>query len=396
MNSKITALFAVAVMVMITAGFVLVADTAGTDAKVIKDEFTTAIDINKGASHNITLYTDEYQYTSYGYTLTWYVASIQSNDTDQASLDKIQLTDANKLGSRNSEGTYSEMKATIGDLTFNLTEREQYNSNFANVGEYNLNIKVANEATATNVKFFVKCEIKVTLDSVSNQTYDVESLYYLYNFNILTPTKIDFGTKEFTNGINGTVSLTDTESIAVDDYDWFATGLPSGLSMNRNGTISGTPHADAKTYDVSLVGTSKGNELVTIDATIEITINAATTGGIVLRLEGDVSEVSSGIYATERGSYPITLTVSQGSGYSLDVLTVRIVGSDGNVSITDDTQKDSTKFVIASKNEPINGTGLYKIYVTAVVNSDKQTECIDLYVLGDLDSVFAEIIVSGA
>ena len=116
----------------------------------------------------------------------------------------------------------------------------------------------------------------------------------------------------------------------------------------------------------------------------------------MLRLEGDVSEVSSGIYATERGSYPITLTVSQGSGYSLDVLTVRIVNSDGNVSITDDTQKSSTKFNIASESKPINGTGLYKIYVTAVVNSDKQTECIDLYVLGDLDSVFAEIIVSGA
>lgn len=395
MNSKITALFAVAVMV--TAGFVLVADTAGTDAKVIKDEFTTAIDINKGASHNITLYTDEYQYKSYGYTLTWYVGLIPNNNTDQASLDKIALTDDDRLGTRTNDTYISLERVDVGGLTFTLTERNHYNSTIYNVGEYNLNIKATDgKVENSNVKVFVKCEIEVTLNSESSQTYDVESLYYLYNFNIETPSEIDFGTEEFKNGINKSVTLQNKDEITVADYDWFATGLPKGLSMNRNGTISGTPHAEVKDYEVSLVGTSKDNKLVTVDAKITITVGAATTGGIVLRLSGDVSEVSTGIYATELGSHPITLTVSQGSGYSLDVLTVRIVGSNGNVSITDDTQKDSTKFVIASESEPINGTGLYKIYVTAVVNSDKQTECIDLYVLGDLDSVFAEIIVSGA
>lgn len=395
MNSKITALFAVAVMV--TAGFVLVADTAGTDAKVIKDEFTTAIDINKGASHNITLYTDEYQYKSYGYSLTWYVDSIPDNNTDQASLDKITLTDNDRLGTRTND-TYSSLGSVdVDGLTFTLTERNHYNSAISNVGEYNLNVKATDEDVVNpDVKVFVKCEIKVTLNSDPIQTYDVESLYYLYNFNIETPSEINFGTVEFTNGINDSTTLKDTEGITVADYDWFATALPSGLSMNRNGTISGTSHATDGKHVVPLVGTSKNNPLETVDAKITIKINAATTGGIVLRLDGDVSEVSTGIYATERGSYPITLTVSQGSGYSLDVLTVRIVDSDGNVSITDDTQKGSTKFVIASESEPINGTGLYKIYVTAVVNSDKQVECIDLYVLGDLDSVFAEIIVSGA
>ena len=395
MNSKITALFAVAVMV--TAGFVLVADTAGTDAKVIKDEFTTAIDINKGASHNITLYTDEYQYKSYGYTLTWYVGSIPNNNTDQASLDKIALTDDDRLGTRTNDAYTSLERVDVGGLTFTLTERNHYNSTIYNVGEYNLNIEATTgEVASPNVQVFVKCEIEVTLNSESSQTYDVESLYYLYKFNIKTPSEINFGTVEFTNGINNSFTLEDKGGITVANYDWFATALPSGLSMNRNGTISGTSHATDGEHVVPLVGTSKNNPLETVDAKITIKINAATTGGIVLRLEGDVSEVSSGIYATERGSYPITLTVSQGSGYSLDVLTVRIVNSDGNVSITDDTQKSSTKFNIASESKPINGTGLYKIYVTAVVNSDKQTECIDLYVLGDLDSVFAEIIVSGA
>ena len=109
-----------------------------------------------------------------------------------------------------------------------------------------------------------------------------------------------------------------------------------------------------------------------------------------------MSEVLTGIYATELGSYPIELTVSQGLNQPLDVLTVRIVDEDGNISIIDDTSYKNTQFEIASEDSPINGTGLYKIYVTAVVNSHEKTECIDLYVLGDLDSVFAEIIVSGA
>ena len=395
MNSKITAMFAVAVMV--TAGFVLVADTAGTDAKVIKDEFTTAIDINKGASHNITLYTDEYQYTSYGYTLTWYVASITGDDTDQASLDRITLNASDKLGARTNSNYDSDGSVTVGGLTFTLTERNNYNSAIANVGEYNLNVKATNgEISDPIVKVFVKCEIKVTLNSEPTQTYDVESLYYLYNFNIVTPNTIDFGSKQYANGINVSYTLQDTDDIKVGDYEWFATGLPNGLSMSRNGTISGTPHAEVTDHNVSLVGTSKANKLATVDATIKIIITEATPGGIVLKLNGDVSEVLTGIYATELGSYPIELTVSQGLNQPLDVLTVRIVDEDGNISIIDDTSYKNTQFEIASEDSPINGTGLYKIYVTAVVNSHEKTECIDLYVLGDLDSVFAEIIVSGA
>lgn len=386
-----------AVAVMVTAGFVLVADTAGTDAKVIKDEFTTAIDINKGASHNITLYTDEYQYTSYGYTLTWYVASITGDDTDQASLDRITLNASDKLGARTNSNYDSDGSVTVGGLTFTLTERNNYNSAIANVGEYNLNVKATNgEISDPIVKVFVKCEIKVTLNSEPTQTYDVESLYYLYNFNIVTPNTIDFGSKQYANGINVSYTLQDTDDIKVGDYEWFATGLPNGLSMSRNGTISGTPHAEVTDHNVSLVGTSKANKLATVDATIKIIITEATPGGIVLKLNGDVSEVLTGIYATELGSYPIELTVSQGLNQPLDVLTVRIVDEDGNISIIDDTSYKNTQFEIASEDSPINGTGLYKIYVTAVVNSHEKTECIDLYVLGDLDSVFAEIIVSGA
>lgn len=386
-----------AVAVMVTAGFVLVADTAGTDAKVIKDEFTTAIDINKGASHNITLYTDEYQYTSYGYTLTWYVASITGDDTDQASLDRITLNASDKLGARTNSNYDSDGSVTVGGLTFTLTERNNYNSAIANVGEYNLNVKATNgEISDPIVKVFVKCEIKVTLNSEPTQTYDVESLYYLYNFNIVTPNTIDFGSKQYANGINVSYTLQDTDDIKVGDYEWFATGLPNGLSMSRNGTISGTPHAEVTDHNVSLVGTSKANKLATVDATIKIIITEATPGGIVLKLNGDVSEVLTGIYATELGSYPIKLTVSQGLNQPLDVLTVRIVDEDGNISIIDDTSYKNTQFEIASEDSPINGTGLYKIYVTAVVNSHEKTECIDLYVLGDLDSVFAEIIVSGA
>ena len=123
MNSKITALFAVAVMV--TAGFVLVADTAGTDAKVVPNSGTAGtISIKEGVSHNVTLYTDEYQYSNYGYQLTWYIAK-NINYTSQTDLDTIQFEIASKLGDRNFSNAYTSAGSVdIDNVLFTLTERK--------------------------------------------------------------------------------------------------------------------------------------------------------------------------------------------------------------------------------------------------------------------------------
>lgn len=395
MNSKITAMFAVAVMV--TAGFVLVADTAGTDAKVVDNDYN-AITISAGVSHNVTLYTDEYQYKNYGYTLTWYIAANPEAHSDQASLDKMIFTE--KLGTRtypsdDSKSYVAEEGVAISEVTFKMTERQYTSdSDFNNVGEYNLNISATNGASSPGF-IAIKCDVSV--DMPNSEPYKVESLYYLYKITVQVNPTYTLDEMTFKKGINGSTAISDDDSeLNVSDYYWYATGLPAGLSMDLSGNVSGTPHETAQTADrVIVVGTSKTDSTKTVDATLTVIIEEGSTNGIVVRLSGDVQAITDAKeYVTESGTKDVMLTVKSSGPY--DVLTVRIVDKDGNTLIIDGSQDRNTTFSIASEDEPISGTGIYRIYVTAVVDSEKQTEYVDLYVLGNLDSVFAEIIVSGA
>ena len=80
-------------------------------------------------------------------------------------------------------------------------------------------------------------------------------------------------------------------------------------------------------------------------------------------------------------------------GLPYDVLTVRIVNTDGSVLVRDESTNNYVMFDISNY---LKGTGFYQIYVTSVVDSETKTDAVGLYVIGNLDSVFAEIIVSGA
>lgn len=386
---------------MVTAGFVLVADTAGTDAKVVPDSGTAeTISIKEGVSHNVTLYTDEYQYSNYGYQLKWYIAEYTSNDTTQADLDKISFDSENKLGDRNftkADG-YTSGSVTINNVQFTLTERKYTNGgNFKNVGEYNLNI-LAKEDGDYTVKIVIKCEVSVKLSDA--KTYPVDSLYYLYTVNVEPAKTYILKGMTFTEGVNVSEKIVaDPDTLTIDDYDWYATDLPSGLSMNRDGTITGTPHE--KTVlpaEVKVVGTSKSPSKDVVNATLSVTIEDGETSRIVLSITGtDVVTIDADNFAVEANSTEVMLKVGldnlDNGELPYDVLTVRIVNTDGSVLVRDESTKSDVQFDISNY---LKGTGFYQIYVTSVVDSETQTDSVGLYVIGKLDSVFAEIIVSGA
>ena len=284
----------------------------------------------------------------------------------------------------------------IDDVTFKITERKYTNGSLSNVGEYNLNISAKEGAITSPGYVAIKCDVSVKLPN-NGGSYKVESLYYLYQITVQEKPTYTLDEMKFTKGINKSILISDVDSdLNVSDYYWYATGLPAGLSMDLSGNVSGTPHETAQTADsVIVVGTSKTDSTKTVDATLKVIIEEGSTNGIVVRLSGDVQAIiDAKEYVTESGTKDVTLTVKSSGPY--DVLTVRIVDKDGNMHIIDGSQDNLTTFNIASADKPISGTGIYRIYVTAVVDSEKQTEYVDLYVLGNLDSVFAEIIVSGA
>ena len=412
MNKKTAAM--AAIIVMLAAGAVVAVQTIESDAQVA-NESPGVIYLTKGdsAGHNVAIHTDEYQCQPYGYTANWYVAERTSKSTTQEDLEgffkdpTIQPFGTTTV-SPNGTKSFSESDANVNGITFQLTTRS-YSSNDWNIGEYNLNVN-ATDGSADDTHVAVMCEITVKLGT---KDYDVEPLFYLYNIVVTEASEaINYEPNwEIIEGANFSDSIAPT-GVKVDNYSWYAVGLPEGLSMSKNGYVSGTPAVTAGSndnggkgtrYDVTVIGSSNagtGNVSQTVTVNMTLYVKAGTTGGIVLTIDGTgVDEIQRGkTYVVENGVNDVKLTVSQGSNYPFDVLTVKTVkttpsdgGTTTSVHVIDDSDEYNTSF-----NIDVAGTGMYRIYVTAVVDGEPQTDYVDLYVLGSLHNVEASIIVSGA
>ena len=400
-----------AIIVMLAAGAVVAVQTIESDAQVA-NESPGVIYLTNGdsAGHNVAIHTDEYQYRPYGYTAKWYVAERTSQGTTQEVLEElfkdptIQPLGTTKV---NPDGTksFSGNDRTVNGITFQLTTRS-YSSNDWNIGEYNLNVN-ATGGSAKDTHVAVMCEITVKLGT---KEYDVEPLFYLYNIVVTEASEaIDYKPDwEIIEGANFSKIIAPSD-VTVGNYSWYAVGLPEGLSMSKSGYVSGTPavnagsEGDGTEYVVTVIGSSNaetGNVSQTVTVNMTLYVKAGTTGGIVLTIDGTgVNEIQRGkTYVVENGVNDVKLTVSQGSNYPFDVLTVKTVmttssdeGTTTSVHVIDDSDNYNTNFHI-----DVAGTGMYRIYVTAVVHGEPQTDYVDLYVLGSLHNVEASIIVSGA
>ena len=408
-NSKLTVLAIVSMMVLAGSAAILQMDDADAVVKDMTDK-VIVLKSDDTVGHNVTLFTDEYKNSSYGYTMTWSITEID-HQKSQSDLDSI-AEGWQELGSREyvsgGSNTYTPKPSqTIDGVVFTISERTNYSSDIENIGEYNLNIKAGENATDTKVA--LKCEVVVTISSL-DVGFKVSNLYYLYSIDVESPRgDIGLDTPSVDVVIGRNVSFTisantynkdngDAEDLNISGYNWYAIGLPAGLSMSDSGVVSGTPHktAEAREYTVNVVGSSKdtsGDVAKTVECTLKFTLLSGSDGDITLSFTQTdlVKEISNVSYITEIGIGNVQLSVSQANNYPFDVLTVKVVDSTGVVKVIDDVNWKNTKF-----NIDISGTGLYRIYVTSVVDSVQSTSYVDLHVVGNLDSVFAEIIVSGA
>lgn len=80
-------------------------------------------------------------------------------------------------------------------------------------------------------------------------------------------------TKKLPDAAQGNAYSFDLEATGTPTITWSATGLPSGLSMNTNGTISGTPTQSGK-FSVKV---SAANSAKTAKKSYKLTVSAATT-----------------------------------------------------------------------------------------------------------------------
>ena len=147
----------------------------------------------------------------------------------------------------------------------------------------------------------------------------------------------------FTNkAFSSSVASHFTDVDSGDSLTFSATGLPDGLSMASNGTISGTP-TGAGTSTVTVTATDSGGLTVTQDvdisvsASLSLSTNAKDVTNLDVRSDLVVSGSENLSLTDQAGTYTITLTDGTTSGYEGDntnnTQTISIViGSDGSVS----------------------------------------------------------------
>ena len=158
------------------------------------------------------------------------------------------------------------------------------------------------------------------------------------------PTATSIDAMSAVNGqeFSGSISSYFTDVDAGDSLTFTATGLPDGLSIASNGTISGTPTA-ADNATVTITATDSGG--LTVTQTVELSVveplALSTKVDEVTNLDvrsNLVVEGSENLSLTDQaGTYTITLTDGTTSGYEGDntnnTQTISIViGSDGSVS----------------------------------------------------------------
>ena len=172
--------------------------------------------------------------------------------------------------------------------------------------------------TGTNVGSYYDFEIKYTVDTKVDQgdiTSLVQTITYNVDVHVLPATFEATISDSFTNhtavsekGV--TVTYTAEKSTSIinsNDYYFYAIGLPSGLSMNTNGKIYGTPNIDdslfadsnTETFPVKIIATHKDSNIA-----ISYSLNVNVTGNpydFSYAVNGKAIKVSDGVYKVIRG-----------------------------------------------------------------------------------------------
>ena len=244
MNSKIVAL--VAVTVMVAAALAGAMAIQGSDADTIDDPAlgNVEVDVVKGGSDAVVmLKVSEAEYLPLGYTLTWEIAQAASNE---GSYTYDFSGDGDVLAKRSVRaGSSLETAGEITDsngvpfqsdaLKFKLEETED-------LGTYILRITATDGATSG--VFGIKCSVTTV-----SSNYIVPPVYGVIDVTAENQTQaISLVEMKVPVGIPFYQKIQVSGEASTDvttDKNWYAVGLPQGLSMSPDGIVSGKSFAEA-------------------------------------------------------------------------------------------------------------------------------------------------------
>lgn len=396
MNYKATAMIvAVSMIVVAMSGAVMTGDSdAAADADEIYTNGTIQVDSTEATRE---LKVNEQEFAGYNYTLTWKAATL-TNSGDTSDLDgkfwTTVLTSTNTVSTSGPSITYvAEGSASIGDSGSAFTVDVIHNEGAA-VGVYSLTVSGGSDTKCLGVQ----CEIEVTVGGMKKT---LASVYYIYTLKAVDKVDNDITLKPMTMITNTTfgdyveeVTTPTTLLGDVQNYYWYATGLPAGISMSENGYVSGVPLVATEANEpvkAKVVATDKSTG-DTYEGELSIIINEYTQSVaghyFKLEMEGQVTEtVTNGdSFAVVQGETVTLRTYSGDSpGSPAAVYSVTAIAANGTVSPI--TASDTGVYNLNSA-----GTGAYRIVIDV---DETNTVSFYLFVTPSLDNISAGIVVSG-
>lgn len=366
MNAKYMAVFAVAIMLAGCTVLLVDAGSADVDAD---DTASKTVYVLKGQTAKLKISTTESALGNYDNDVTWSVSNSSSEPTS----------------------IYSG-ETTIATVYVGGTGG----------GEYILNFKGENVGTVSNkeITYTVNTEIDTSDDSTLEQkiiySIDIHVLPSSFKaaLTALSDSKAHANNHEAVDGgIGVTYSSDDVTSFNMGEYYFYATGLPTGLAMNTDGKIYGTPDIDdgefitnpTKEYTVTIVATHIASNIA-ITTSVKLVV-AGSPYSFSYVVNGAV-EVIDGVYKVIRGQdFNVVTDIGKGDGDHESLDKVIAIG----------TNEGKTEQIVVNPNPDREGVYIFKdetlgtgSYTIQMINGDQQ-KSIRVIVIEPLADVDASI-----
>lgn len=186
----------------------------------------------------------------------------------------------------------------------------------------------------------------------------VQTLVYTLNITVVgSPLMTDF-TLTGTEGTAISASTTVTTETSDFQYAYYAVGLPKGVQMNPQGTISGTPLED-RTGTFTVIATHKDSN-ITSTATYSYNIAAATTtdDSFTFTVGGNNANDGDKFIVASNGTIKVVTTIGS-SAANIDSFELINVDDEG-----DRTPVDGDMGVYTIGSTMTSGTGSYIVLMT--------------------------------
>ena len=400
MNSKAIAVIMAVAMAAVGFSVAIADDSDAFDldrvtVEVGDSDASTVVGINEG------------NYTGYKYTLTWTLTISESNQSITVK-DTINNGSTNNILYVTADG---EVQTGETDAAFSLALTEAKIDDLTNIGQYNVTIT---GIAVTNGVISYTLQSSITVQTADGDeikfenfaTYDGSVNVISKNENNELSLTLDDDGAQIGKYFAKSIAFQTGSTMVVSDYDWYAVGLPDGLTMASNGQVSGIPTAASSVSaenPIHVFATDRSGNMyhgTIVEFAIAEKDTAVDVNGFGYYIDEptpnpDVTTAGSNkatyLFSADEAEAGIKLYLTDEDGTKIESAdlsgyTVKVIKEDG---INDDLQSTDDHYVL-----PGGGSGAYTVTITD--DTSKKTAAFTIYIIGEASDITASIVIEGA